>query len=684
LVRKDGVNIPNKMIEAKDFIKLKKQIDELLKKIEKEYLDKGENISSNKFNILLKEIKKRLVEKRGVNFKDYEELERLTNVRVDQIQEDNLIEFGQDMQSNLVSIRQETERKIQSLLEEINLNKKTKVTEAEVIAITKALIPEMPEIHPPTTAEVLAVHDDFDHVKILRDLNEFEKRQDILQSTVEKELGTNGNISSDTSMKIDKLKDDFNKQLKKINKDVESRFSAPLFKKGLNGKINKQVQEAILEPLRRLAIGLNDKIDAVSGTVGAQGPQGTQGFQGPQGTVGAQGTQGYQGTQGIIGTTGSQGTQGYHGPQGITPVGVTFYWHDVADGVIADYEKWRRTVPVGSEATVTATGKNTDGEMPLVAVYQWVSSSGSPGIQTIPAGEWYAHMYASVDNASEDSTLKFYLYKRNLAGAETELFNYTSDPINNTSVGLVSMIYVQASDISILDTDRLIIKVYAQTTRTADVTFTFYYDGVTHASHVHTPITEGAKGAQGFQGPQGTQGPQGSQGSQGFQGTQGTQGYQGTQGPQGDNSGGPQGEVGPQGSQGFQGPQGIIGTQGTQGFQGPQGIIGTQGTQGFQGPQGIIGTAGEKGDTGDTGAQGAQGYQGPQGTQGYQGLLGTQGTQGYQGTQGPQGEGIGGVQFASDHGTPATDEIINVAYGTAAAPAANTTTIGSLYITYTA
>jgi len=43
-----------------------------------------------------------------------------------------------------------------------------------------------------------------------------------------------------------------------------------------------------------------------------------------------------------------------------------------------------------------------------------------------------------------------------------------------------------------------------------------------------------------------------------------------------------------------------------------------------------------------------------------------------------------GALEAADHGTAATDQIVNVAYGTAAAPAANTTTIGSLYITYTA
>ncbi len=39
---------------------------------------------------------------------------------------------------------------------------------------------------------------------------------------------------------------------------------------------------------------------------------------------------------------------------------------------------------------------------------------------------------------------------------------------------------------------------------------------------------------------------------------------------------------------------------------------------------------------------------------------------------------------ASDHGAAATDQIINVCYGVGAAPAANTTTEGTLYITYTA
>lgn len=43
-----------------------------------------------------------------------------------------------------------------------------------------------------------------------------------------------------------------------------------------------------------------------------------------------------------------------------------------------------------------------------------------------------------------------------------------------------------------------------------------------------------------------------------------------------------------------------------------------------------------------------------------------------------------GTPLAPDHGAAATDMLVNVCYGTGAAPAANTTTIGALYIKYIA
>ena len=45
---------------------------------------------------------------------------------------------------------------------------------------------------------------------------------------------------------------------------------------------------------------------------------------------------------------------------------------------------------------------------------------------------------------------------------------------------------------------------------------------------------------------------------------------------------------------------------------------------------------------------------------------------------------LGSGAVAADHGTAATDQIINVSYGTGSPPTANTTTIGSLFVKYTA
>ena len=45
---------------------------------------------------------------------------------------------------------------------------------------------------------------------------------------------------------------------------------------------------------------------------------------------------------------------------------------------------------------------------------------------------------------------------------------------------------------------------------------------------------------------------------------------------------------------------------------------------------------------------------------------------------------LGSGCVAADHGTAATDQVVNVCYGTGDPPAANTTTIGTLFVKYTA
>lgn len=49
-----------------------------------------------------------------------------------------------------------------------------------------------------------------------------------------------------------------------------------------------------------------------------------------------------------------------------------------------------------------------------------------------------------------------------------------------------------------------------------------------------------------------------------------------------------------------------------------------------------------------------------------------------------KGGSSGGTIVVADHGTAATDEVVNVSYGTGAPGTASDTTIGSLYVKYVA
>ena len=233
--------------------------------------------------------------------------------------------------------------------------------------------------------------------------------------------------------------------------------------------------------------------------------------------------------------------------------GLAFYLDDDADvTAIGSYKRWRRAVPSGAEATLQQTGKNSDGEM-LLGVF--ISSLGSPGIESLNEGEWNFKFWLHMDSDSGDSRCKAYVYKRATGGAETEIFNITSDEVNDVSAALNTFLKIQAVTTSLLESDRLVIKIYFFTDSVSNKTMTLTYDGTTKQSHVHTPIFAGAVGPSG---PTGPTGPTGSQGDQGIQGIQGTLGDAGATGPTGPT--GPTGTTGDAGATGPTGPDEIDST----------------------------------------------------------------------------------------------------------------------------
>ncbi|MEI6850337.1 MAG: hypothetical protein WCK26_00025 [Candidatus Saccharibacteria bacterium] len=378
-------------------------------------------------------------------------------------------------------------------------------------------------------------------------------------------------------------------------------------------------------------------IQGEKGTQGIQGPiglTGDQGIQGEKGDTGSQGTQGIQGPIGLTGSQGLQGAQGGQGNQGIQgiagvngqSIGQLFWFRDV-DSDITGYESFLRAPSAGNEIEESTVALVSDQEY---LIDSYASESGVPGISKLPVGLWEFHTYTHVTGGT--GNVIYRIYKRDISGNETELFNITSADIINTSIDTeVVTNYTYSGSAAMESTDRIVVKIFAKN-KTAGQSSDFVHDGTSHVSYVITSL--GVSGIVGAQGIQGIQGTQGIQGLQGVQGIQGEKGLQGIQGP-----------IGLTGDQGIQGEKGDTGSQGAQGIQGPIGLTGSQGSQGIQGVQGIKGDTGSQGiqgEKGDTGSQGAQGIQGPIGLTGSQGLQGIQGIQGVQGLQGETGLSVAG------------------------------------------
>lgn len=143
----------------------------------------------------------------------------------------------------------------------------------------------------------------------------------------------------------------------------------------------------------------------------------------------------------------------------------------------------------GTEADITATADNTSGQ---VLIKSFATQSGSPNLVLLPKGIWDFNFYRYVDSASGVSNLVFKVYTRTSGGTETLLFSATSSEINDTTVAYENISYNYTSDTVLNSTDRIVVKVYAETTSNSTRTFHLVFDGATHTSHIHSPIVGGS------------------------------------------------------------------------------------------------------------------------------------------------------------------------------------------------
>ena len=159
--------------------------------------------------------------------------------------------------------------------------------------------------------------------------------------------------------------------------------------------------------------------------------------------------------------------------------GTVYYF---TNDVINSYFTLATTPKNGTQAQLQATVNNNS---LLLGAFE----TASPLNRTlIDAGIWEFNIWATSSSVQNTTSVFAEVYKISNTNVETLLFT-----INNSSnIGSTSIIQYSISDTqpsyAVALTDRLIIKLYAKTTRTQNTTVTVYYNSQQYYSHAHTPL----------------------------------------------------------------------------------------------------------------------------------------------------------------------------------------------------
>jgi Domain of unknown function (DUF4082) len=213
------------------------------------------------------------------------------------------------------------------------------------------------------------------------------------------------------------------------------------------------------------------------------------------------GPQGPPGPPGAASTVpGPEGPPGPAGPSGQSAGKVLYYAvSDSSD--IATYKTLLTSPSAAAEQTIatSCTGTNAD-----FLVASFATDPGAIGAVDFPAGTAYRRIYASVNSG----TARFHLqvYKRSAAGVETLIRDEYSDNFIDQTVALQMWTATTSAVGQLLDTDRIVNKLYAQriTGGGGTVVVTTYFEGSAHTSQIQTTISAGAQGPVGPPGPAGS------------------------------------------------------------------------------------------------------------------------------------------------------------------------------------
>jgi len=144
------------------------------------------------------------------------------------------------------------------------------------------------------------------------------------------------------------------------------------------------------------------------------------------------------------------------------------------------YESLNITPPAKSEVDETVTVQAATSP---ILIDSYISPQGYPGVTSIAAGTRTYNMYGYVNGATGITRFNVTLHTRDITGLETFRYQAYSNDINDLSVAN-QQFSLSHPQINMATTDRLVIRVYADTDSVSDKTVHWIYQGTTHSSRV--------------------------------------------------------------------------------------------------------------------------------------------------------------------------------------------------------
>ncbi|MFW9603470.1 MAG: hypothetical protein ACMV0F_00770 [Trichlorobacter sp.] len=149
-----------------------------------------------------------------------------------------------------------------------------------------------------------------------------------------------------------------------------------------------------------------------------------------------------------------------------------------------------------SISEVSATVTVSSGTPALIRTWIYDSEYGDT---SVPAGEWTVDFFASLDSTVGHTWVTATVFARTSTGTETSLFTMTLPDVNSTSiVEQVKKVISQAYTVNA--TDKIGVKVYANTDAATPKTLTFYWGDATHYSRYSGPFISRHNNLRGLQG----------------------------------------------------------------------------------------------------------------------------------------------------------------------------------------